>query len=152
MITDEVHRFFEITTHTPWAATCYLSIKKVAQSFEVLECMNVEACLRAIAGNSRYGDVMRTLSNCLPSIEERLEIGKSGPQDRFERILDFGVKGVDLEPTLEDILDKVIVQPPRVRKDLSEEDLSVELEKVEAPPQRGFVKDAEFEAFLDLIK
>lgn len=155
LLKDASHRFFEITTHTPWAATYYLSVRKVDpkrinSDFEVLEFTGVEACLRAISGKSRFGDVKRALSNPLPSDDERREIGKPGPRDRFERIIDFGVKGVEPEPPIEEILDNVVVPTPRVRKEIPEEDLLAVLEQVQTPPKP--TKDEELEALLALIK
>lgn len=152
LLQDRNEGYFEITTHTPFASTSYISVKRSGTKYEVLEYLNADACIRAFHGNGRFGDVTRVISETPEGFEERREVGKPGPRDRYERILDFGIKGADPEPALEEVLDKVVVATPRVRKEVPEDDLLAALEKVEAPPKRGHVKNDELEALLDLIK
>lgn len=74
-----------------------------------------------------------------------------GPIDRFDRILNFGVKDADPEPPIEEVLDKVEMTSPRKKVEIPEDELLQTLEKVVAP-ERGHVQNSEFEELLRSIK
>lgn len=138
--------WFEVINYQSFAVTAYLSAKRVGSlDYIIKEFLNVNDCVASFTGNERGG--YRVLSSPEGWGESRL-LGAPGPRDRFERLLDFGVKGADPEPSVEEVLEKVVIPPPRVVEKIDDAEVAALLDGVQVAPKKV---DPELEELIKLL-
>lgn len=151
---------FQITTYADAQGTPggvhYIWITRNGDFYDIRRLESRAAADLAVAGHSPHPENIQWVGSAdgrRSNWAENRRVAAPGPFDRFSRILDFGVQGVDPEPPIEEVLDQVAAPPPArkvIRKEIPEDELLKALEGVTMP--REHEMDQETRDLLALLE